>query len=32
VVHRFPIFLAQVASIHNDNLSLLDIVHCKNLA
>jgi len=32
VVHRFLIFLAQATSVHNDDMSLSEIVHSKDLA
>jgi hypothetical protein len=31
VVHNFPVSFAQVASIHNDDLSFPEIIRCKNL-
>jgi len=31
VVHNFPVSFAQVASINNDDLSLPEIIRCKNL-
>jgi hypothetical protein len=32
VVYSFPISFAQIASIHNDDLSLPEIIRCNNLS
>jgi len=32
VVYSFPVSFVQVASIHNDDLSLPKIIRCKNLS
>jgi hypothetical protein len=32
MVYSFPVSFAQVASIHNDDLSLPEIIRCKNLS
>jgi hypothetical protein len=31
MIHRFPVLLAHATSIHQNNMPLPEVIHCKDL-